>query len=137
VIGNDLSDNGDFELIVGHGYIGTADGVNLIGNVANSCAASGILLFGNENLSPAQRNTVRDNTTLDNGRAGTAAVGATEATRPYDNLFQSNTAFGNNVSFPVEWDLDEGVVGSGSPPGDCLNTWVDNDFGFAGVDCIE
>jgi hypothetical protein len=132
---NELSDTGGFSF-GGQGYFGSSDGVSLIGNVANDCAVGGILLWGDEDFPPAQRNTVRDNTTLDNGRAGIASVGATEAFRPRDNLIQSNTSFGNCREPVCSWDLNEAVVGEG-PQADCLNTWEDNDFGVAGVDCIE
>jgi hypothetical protein len=132
---NDLSDTYGLVPDFGNGYIGTSDDVSLIGNVANNCTAAGILLFGDEAFPPAQRNTVRDNTTLDNGRAGIGAVGATEATRPRDNLIQSNTSFGNNLGVSLA-DLNEAVVGVGTAA-DCLNTWKDNDFGVALLDCIE
>jgi parallel beta-helix repeat protein len=135
ITGNDLSDTGGFSF-GGQGYIGSSDGVNLIGNVANNCAGAGILLWGEEDSPPAQRNTVRDNTTLDNGRAGIGSVGAAEAFRPRDNLIQGNTSFGNCLEPVCSWDLNEGVVGEG-PQADCLNTWKDNDFDFAEVDCIE
>jgi parallel beta-helix repeat protein len=135
ITGNDLSDTGGFSP-GGHGYIGSSDGVNLIGNVANNCAGAGILLWGEEDSPPAQRNTVRDNTTLDNGRAGIGSVGAAEAFRPRDNLIQGNTSFGNCLEPVCSWDLNEGVVGEG-PQADCLNTWKDNDFDVAAPDCIE
>ena len=111
--------------------------MSLIGNVANNCAVSGIVLFGGRRgflFPPAQRNTIRDNTTLDNGAVGIALVGFTEAFRPRDNLIQSNTSFGNGA-----WDLREGIrgVGEEAPFADCLNTWKDNDFDVAAPDCIE
>ncbi|MDJ0847781.1 MAG: right-handed parallel beta-helix repeat-containing protein [Myxococcota bacterium] len=130
IAGNDLSDTGGFSP-GGQGFLGVTDGVSLIGNVANNCAAAGILLFGDEALSSAERNTVRDNTTLNNGGSGIALVGDTEAFRPRDNLVQSNTSFGN-----TRQDLVEAVVGEG-PAADCLNTWKDNHFDFAAPDCIE
>jgi hypothetical protein len=136
---NDLSDTGGFSF-GGQGYQGSSDDVSLIGNVASNCAAAGISLWGGVaegfEFPPAQRNTVRDNTTLDNGRAGIVLVGQTEAFRPRDNLIQSNTAFDNCRDPICNSDLSEVVVGEG-PVADCLNTWEDNDFGVAGVDCIE
>jgi hypothetical protein len=110
--------------------LGSSDGVSLIGNVANNCSA-GIVLFGNENFSPAQRNTIRDNTTLNNGLFGISLGAFAEAFRPHDNLIQSNTSFGNGIG-----DLTEEVIFVG-PFADCLNTWKDNDFDFAEPDCIE
>ena len=130
ITGNDLSDTGGFAF-GGQGYSGSSDGVNLIGNIANNCAAAGILLWGDEVHPPAEHNTIRDNTTLDNGSFGIASIGVTEATRPRDNLIQSNTSFGNG-----NWDLREGAP-QGPPYADCLNTWMDNDFDFAEPDCIE
>jgi hypothetical protein len=126
---NDLSDTGGFSF-GGQGYVSSSDDVSLIGNVANNCAAAGILLLGNEDFPPAQGNTIRDNETLDNGRAGIVCFGATEATRPRDNLIQSNTSFGNAGP-----DLNEVVEGADTT--DCLNTWKDNDFDDARLDCIE
>jgi hypothetical protein len=135
ITGNDLSDTGGFGS-QGHGYRGNSDDVSLIGNVANSNAGVGIFLFGNlPSFPPALRNTIRDNTTLDNGSAGISLAGPTEALRPRDNLIQSNTSFGNGIQ-----DLSEVITG-GAPPfppaADCLNTWMDNDFDFAAPDCIE
>jgi hypothetical protein len=139
ITGNDLSDTGGFSS-GGQGYQGSSDDVSLIGNVASNCAAAGISLWGGVaegfEFPPAQRNTVRDNTTLDNGRAGITLVGQTEAFRPRDNLIQSNTAFGNCREPDCDVDLSEVVVGEG-PVADCLNTWQDNDFDVAGADCIE
>ena len=123
ITGNDLSDGGT-------GYLGNSDGVSLIGNVANNCV-NGITMFGNEDNQVPERNTIRDNTTLDNDRHGIIIFGFTEAARPRDNLFQSNTSFGNGI-----WDLFEGIAGVGAAP-DCLNTWMDNDFDVAASDCIE
>jgi len=138
ITGNDLSDTGGFSF-GGEGYFGSSDGVSLIGNVASNCASAGIVLWGGVAdgfvFLPAQGNTVRDNTTLDNGRAGIVLAGQTEAFRPHDNLIQSNTAFGNCLEPVCSWDLHEGI--GGAPAADCLNTWKDNDFDFAGVDCIE
>jgi parallel beta-helix repeat protein len=135
---NDLSDTGGFpgSLGAGLGYLGSSDGVSLVGNVANNNAAVGIALFGGEAEGTPERNTIRDNTTLDNGRAGITLIGGTEEFRPRDNLIQSNTAFGNGLEPGFDWDLNETVVGVG-PAADCLNTWKDNDFDVAGVDCIE
>jgi parallel beta-helix repeat protein len=138
ITGNDLSDTGGFSS-GGQGYFGSSDGVSLIGNVASNCAAAGILLWGGVAdgfvFLPAQGNTVRDNTILDNGRAGIALVGQTEAFRPNDNLIQSNTAFGNCLEPICNVDLNEAV--GGATAADCLNTWKDNDFDVAEVDCIE
>jgi nitrous oxidase accessory protein NosD len=142
VTGNDLSDTGGYKLPDGtprggRGYFGTSDSVSLIDNIANDCAAHGILLWGRADFPAAERNTVRDNTTLDNGFAGIGLIGVTEADRPRDNLVQSNTAFGNCLACEVgPTDLAEFVNEVGFPP-DCLNTWKDNDFDFAGPDCIE
>jgi hypothetical protein len=132
VTGNDLSDTGGFASpSAGYGYIGTSDGVSVIGNVANNCEFGGILLFGSvaEGGTP-ERNTIRDNTTLDNGILGISAI-ATEAFRPRDNLIQSNTSFGNGIRDLSEESSD--LV----PFADCLNTWKDNDFDVAEPDCIE
>jgi hypothetical protein len=142
---NDLSDTGGFigpnGSERGRGYIGSADGVSLIGNLINNSARQGILLFADieDNIlyGFAERNTIRDNTILDNGFAGILLAGATEAVRPRDNLIQSNTSFGNCLACEVgPTDLAEFVTGVGFPP-DCLNTWKDNDFDFAQPDCIE
>ncbi|MCK5361774.1 MAG: right-handed parallel beta-helix repeat-containing protein [Gammaproteobacteria bacterium] len=130
ITGNDLSDTGGFSF-GGQGYLGNSDDVSLIGNVANNCASSGIQLLGNENFPPAQRNTIRGNETLGNARAGISMFGATEATRPRDNLIQSNTSFGNGVV-----DLREGIL-FGDASADCLSSWKDNDFDVAEPDCIE
>ncbi len=134
ITGNDLSDTSGFigsaGDIRGAGYIGTSDGVSLIGNVANNCARNGIVLRGDEFFPPAQRNTVRDNATL-NGFNGINSTGRTEAFRPHDNLIQGNTSFGNSNR-----DLGE-QIGAGEPQADCLNTWKDNDFDVAAPDCIE
>ena len=130
ITGNDLSDTGGFAF-GGQGYSGSSDGVNLIGNIANNCAAAGILLWGDEVHPPAEHNTIRDNTTLDNGRNGIISIGATEADRPRDNLIESNTSFGNGIH-----DLAEVILGPVFPA-DCLNTWEDNDFDVAAQDCIE
>jgi hypothetical protein len=133
ITGNDLSDTGGFPgpLGTGLGYLGSSDGVSLIGNLSNNNAAVGIALFGGEDLPPAQRFTIRDNTTLDNGAIGIDIGAFTEAFRPRDNLIQSNTSYGNGI-----WDLREGIPG-GAPFADCLNTWKDNDFDDAQLDCIE
>jgi hypothetical protein len=132
ITGNDLSDTGGFAAPgAGTGYDGNSDGVSLIGNVANNCALAGIRLIGSPVLAPAQRNTIRDNTTLDNGGAGIVLLAATAAFRPRDNLIQSNTSFGNG-------NLDLAEVRSPAIPFvDCLNTWKDNDFDVAAPDCIE
>jgi len=130
ITGNDLSGTGGFPF-GGQGYIGSVDGVSLIGNVASNCAAAGILLFGSADERSPERNTVRDNTTLNNGAAGIALVGDTQASRPRDNLIQSNSSFGNTRP-----DLVEAIVGAG-PAADCLNTWKDNNFEVAAPDCIE
>jgi nitrous oxidase accessory protein NosD len=129
ITGNDLSDTGGFAF-GGQGYFGYSDGVSLIGNIANNNARGGIVLWGDADLPPAQRNTIRDNTTLEN-EIGIVVGGATEAYRARDNLIQSNTSFGN-----ANDDLREAVGEVGIPP-DCLNTWKDNDFDFAQPDCIE
>ena len=138
ITGNDLSNTGGFVdpagVTRGTGYVARSSDVSLIGNVANDCVRSGITLFRDENSQPAaqaQGNTVRNNTTLGNGRNGISSVGGTEAFRPSDNLIQSNTSFGNGIR-----DLVEAVVGEG-PAADCLNTWKDNDFDVAAPDCIE
>jgi len=140
ITGNDLSDTGGFSEDSGWGYVGLSDGVSLIGNVASNNAGAGILLYGSEDFPPAgwwpERNTIRDNTALDNGRAGIGLVGDTEATRPRDNLIQDNTAFGNCLEPVCSHDLAESVVEEG-PQADCLNTWQDNDFDVAEPDCIE
>jgi hypothetical protein len=130
ITGNDLSDTVGVSSGAGYCYLGSSDGVSVIGNIANRCAGAGILLFGNETSGWAERNTVRDNTTLENGRAGISCLGRTEATRPRDNLIQSNTSFGNSGP-----DLNDGVIVGTTT--DCLNTWKDNDFDVARVDCIE
>jgi hypothetical protein len=139
ITGNDLSDTGGFS-DEGSGYMGSSDDVSLIGNVASNSARAGIVLWGGEAVGflfpPAQRNTIRDNTTLDNGRAGIALVGGPEEVRPRDHLIQDNTAFGNGLEPGFDWDLNEAVVGEG-PQADCLNTWKDNDFDVAAQDCIE
>ena len=57
-----------------------------------------------------QRNTIRDNTTLDNGRAGITLIGDTEEFRPRDNLIQDNTAFGNCLEPVCNVDLNEAVA---------------------------
>jgi hypothetical protein len=129
ITGNDLSDTGGFSF-GGQGYRGISDGVSLIGNVANNCAGAAILLRATGPGLSAQRNTIRDNTTLDN-RYGIRLLGNTDELRPRDNLIQSNTSFGNEVR-----DLAENLVGAVFP-GDCLNTWKDNDFDIAEPDCIE
>ncbi len=130
IVGNDLSDTGGFPGFPSVGALLTSDGVSLIGNVANDCATGGVLLFGNENAA-AERNTIRDNTTLDNGSFGIGLDAFEEAFRPRDNLIQSNASFGNGVR-----DLGEGIPRVG-PFADCLNTWKDNDFDVASPDCIE
>ncbi len=137
ITGNDLSDTGGSSG-GGQGYLGLSDDVSLIGNVANNCARSGILLFGEEGSDVAERNTIRDNTTLDN-RNGINMLGFTEASRPRDNLIQSNTSFGNGTSGSSGgFDLNELIFGPPVIfPGDCLNTWKDNDFDVAAPDCIE
>jgi parallel beta-helix repeat protein len=129
VTDNDLSDTGGFAF-GGQGYFGSSDDVSLIGNVANNNARAGILLWGSADFPPAERNTVRDNTTLDN-EIGIILAGSAGTDRPRDNLIQSNTSFGN-----ANDDLREGTGGAG-PTTDCLNTWKDNDFEFAAPDCIE
>ena len=134
ITGNDLSDTGGFPGGQGFGIVLASFGASVNGNIANNCARSGILLFGDEIDPPGQRNTVRDNTTLDNGRSGIVSLGGGgEEFRPRDNLIQSNTSFGNGVR-----DLGE-VIGGPPPvfPADCLNTWRDNDFDVATQDCIE
>jgi parallel beta-helix repeat protein len=150
ITGNDLSETGGFAPVgSGAGYVGASSGVSLIGNVANDCALVGIRLFGTAALAPARGNTVRGNTTLNNGGAGIAMLAIfAEATRPRDNLIQSNTAFGNGnydlgeVLFTgaIPDDLGE-VLFTGAIPAtpfaDCLNTWKDNDFGVAAQDCID
>jgi hypothetical protein len=130
ITGNDLSDSGGFPPTA-FGYWSDNDGVSLIGNVANNCATGGILLWGGEAYS-AQRNTIRDNTTLDNGIFGIDADAFEEAFRPRDNLIQSNTSFGNG-----NHDLGEVIPPVPTPFDDCLNTWMDNDFDVAAPDCIE
>jgi hypothetical protein len=135
ITGNDLSDTGGFAapISTGLGYLGNSDDVSLIGNIANNNAVAGIALFGYPDFPPAQRNTVRDNTTLDNGISGISAGAFIEfeTFRARDNLIQSNTSFGNGT-----WDLLEGTP-VGGPFADCLNTWEDNDFDVAEPDCIE
>jgi len=134
---NDLSDTSGFTdpdgtQRGGHGYLGNSDGVSLIGNVANNNARNGIFLWGRADFPPAERNTVRDNTTLDNGTRGIFVRAPEEAYRPHDNLIQSNTSFGNATH-----DLEEGY-GSPNAAVDCVNTWKDNDFDSANpADCIE
>jgi hypothetical protein len=139
ITGNDLSDTVGFiwpdGSVQGNGYISSADGVSLIGNVINDSASQGILLIADIEDSTlfgfAERNTIRDNTVLDSGLAGILLWSETEADRPRENLIQSNTSFGNG-----NWDLREGI--RGNPPVDCLNKWKDNDFEFANpADCIE
>jgi parallel beta-helix repeat protein len=134
ITGNDLSDTGGFSAPFSFGsagYLGSSDDVSLIGNVANN-SRNGISMFGSEGSDGvAERNTIRDNTTLDNERHGINIFGLTEAVRPRDNLIQSNTSFGNG-----NLDLREGISGVGAAP-DCLNTWMDNDFDVAEPDCIE
>jgi parallel beta-helix repeat protein len=112
ITGNDLSDTGGFAPVgSGTGYEGASTGVSLIGNVANNCALTGIRLFGTAALGPAQGNTVRGNTTLNNGGAGIVLLAAfAETSRPRDNLIQSNTAFGNG-----NYDLGE-VLFTGAIP---------------------
>jgi hypothetical protein len=127
---NDLSETGGFAF-GGQGYFGTSDDLSLIGNVSNNNARAGILLWGEAGSLSAERNTVRDNTILDNGTFGIVVAASTEAYRPRDNLIQSNTSFGNGSG-----DLREGIGGAGATT-DCLNTWKDNDFEFAQPDCIE
>jgi parallel beta-helix repeat protein len=137
---NDLSDTGGFTgpggtPRGGHGYIGSSDGVSLIGNVANNNARNGIFLWGRADNPPAERNTVRDNETLDNGRHGIFVWALEEAYRPRDNLIQSNTSFGHTT--PPYEDLTEGF-GDPNAAVDCVNTWKDNDFDLAEpADCIE
>jgi nitrous oxidase accessory protein NosD len=128
---NDLSETSGWMGVQGLGYVGSTDGVSVIGNIANNNAAAGIALFGDEAEGSAQRNTIRDNTTLDNGLFGISLGAFAEAFRPHDNLIQSNTSFGNGIA-----DLREGIPG-GAPFDDCLNTWKDNDFDVATPDCIE
>jgi hypothetical protein len=138
ITGNDLSDTGGFTNPDGTeggawGYWGAADDVALIGNVANNCARRGILLAYDsvgDLQGFAERNTIRENETLDNGRGGIFLWAETDANRPRDNLIQSNTAFGNGST-----DLAEGFRGSRV---DCLNTWKHNEFDVAEpADCIE
>jgi nitrous oxidase accessory protein NosD len=137
ITGNDLSDTGGFppdpNVFIGVGYLGTSDDVSVIGNVANNCETTGILLFGAPGFPPALGNTIRGNTTLDNGFGGISVIGTTEALRARDNLIQSNTAFGNAIR-----DLTDGIIGIPPlPAADCLNTWIDNDFDVAAPDCIQ
>ncbi len=127
-LGNDFSHTGGFSS-GGTGYLSNSDDVRLIGNVANNCANSGIILFGNPASPPAVRNTVRHNTTLDNQVFGIGLGGFSEEFRARDNLIQGNTSFGNGFL-----DLAEGI--RGTPTDDCLNTWKDNEFGTAAPDCI-
>jgi hypothetical protein len=103
-----------------------ADGARIHGN-----DITGNLLFGAPGSPPAQRNTIRDNTTLDNALVGIVLGAFTEAFLPSDNLIESNTSFGNGTL-----GLREGIFFQ-DPSGDCLNTWMDNDFEFAGPDCVE
>jgi len=136
---NDLSDTGGFThpdgtQRAGNGYIGSSDGVSLIGNVANNNARNGIFLWGRADFPGAERNTVRDNETLDNGRWGILVWAREEAYRPRDNLIQGNTSFGHTT--PPYEDLTEGF-GDPNAAVDCVNTWKDNDFEFAAPDCIE
>ena len=131
---NDLSDTGgwiDPDLgLVGYGYFGNTKNVSLIDNVANRCDSVGILLWGQQG-GQAQFNTVRSNTTLDNGNVGITATAFQEEFRPRLNLIQSNTSFGNGLR-----DLFDGIAFA--PTSDsCLNTWKDNDFEVATPDCIE
>jgi len=137
IIGNDLSDTGGYPGF-GQGYIGsTRDNVSVIGNVANNCAYTGILLSGTEDEGPAEHYTIRGNTTLDNGFAGILLLAASaEAFRPHDNLIHSNTAFGNGV-FDLGEVLFLPVPFEVIPFDDCLNTWKDNDFDVATADCVE
>jgi hypothetical protein len=137
ISGNDLSDTGGFppdpNVFIGVGYLGTSDDVSVIGNVANNCETTGILLFGAPGFPPALGNSIRGNTTLDNGFGGFSVIGTSEALRARDNLIQSNTAFGNAIR-----DLTDGIIGIPPlPAADCLNTWIDNDFDVAAPDCIQ
>jgi parallel beta-helix repeat protein len=131
---NDLSDTGgwiDPDLgLVGYGYFGNAKNVSLIDNVANRCDSVGILLWGGGG-GQAQFNTVRSNTTLDNGSAGISTSAFQEGFRPRLNLIQSNTSFGNGLR-----DLFDGIAFAPTSES-CLNTWKDNDFDVAEPDCIE
>ena len=140
ITSNDLSDTGGFIATDGsergRGYVGSADGVSLIGNVINDSARQGILLIddlGNF----AERNTIRDNTVLDSGRVfggGIVLWGSDETDRPRDNMVQSNTVFSSVSDIS---DLGEGF-GPAGPQLVCLNTWKDNDFDTANpADCIE
>jgi hypothetical protein len=131
ITGNDLSDTGGFPGGRGVGIAITTDGVRVIGNVANNSARSGIVLTGDSPFPAARRNTIRGNTTLDNGTRGIQVLSSAEGDRPRDNLIQSNTSFGNGNE-----DLAEVIRGAG-PAADCLNTWMDNDFDVAAPDCIE
>jgi hypothetical protein len=131
ISGNDLSDTGGFPGGAGFGIAITTDGVSVIGNVANNCAQPGIVLTGDSPFPAAKRSTIRDNTTLNNGRAGITSLSSVDGDRPRDNLIQSNTSFGNGGL-----DLAENIRGAG-PAADCLNTWKDNDFDVAAPDCIE
>ena len=140
---NDLSDTGgytdpDGTLRGGWGYWGSADDVRLIGNVANNCVRQGIRLSFDSVGNPpgfAERNTIRDNETIDNGRAGILLWAGEEADRPRDNLIQSNTSL--HLETPGIIDLAEGF-GPAGPQLDCLNTWKDNDFELANpAGCIE
>jgi hypothetical protein len=70
ITGNDVSGTGGFPGALGFGIALTSEGVSVIGNVANNCDGSGILLTGNLGFPAAKRNTIRDNTTLFNGRRG-------------------------------------------------------------------
>jgi hypothetical protein len=130
ISGNDLSDTGGFPGGAGFGIAISTDGVSVIGNVANNCARPGIILTGDSPFPAARRNTIRDNTTLNN-EIGILALSSADGDRPRDNLIQSNTSFGNG-----DQDLAEVIRGAG-PAADCLNTWKDNDFDVAAPDCIE
>jgi hypothetical protein len=140
ITGNDVSDTGGFTWpdgtpSGGWGYSGSVDDVALIGNVANNCARIGIILNSGGGVEQfAERNTIRDNETLNNGIFGISVTGLTEAVRSRDNLIQGNASFGSGSGL----DLREGIGGPAIPPAvNCLNTWKDNDFDFAQPDCIE
>jgi hypothetical protein len=137
ITGNDLSNTvGWIDPQVGpqgFGYLGTAKNVSLIGNVASNCTTTGIFLWGGPGFGWAEFNTIRDNTTLDNGFGGISAVSSSGTFRPRNNLIQSNTAFGNGLR-----DLTDGITGVPPlPSAACFNTWKDNDFDVAAPDCIE
>jgi hypothetical protein len=131
ITGNDLSRTAGLPGAPSFGAVVTSDGVSLIGNSASDCATGGILLVGNAEEGWAERNTIRDNVTLDNGVFGIHADAFQQAFRPRNNLIQSNTSLGNGVN-----DLGEFIPGVG-PFADCLNTWKDNDFGIAGQGCVD